>query len=111
VSLTVTEEFKLYDNRMSTIYELDVRQLISSYEILKNGYTAVSCSPAAGILFITKDNPGFISGHVRMRGRSEGRYPFSYLEMMDNIFGYEPNTIEVCSRSIPGGNKGGQFYR
>jgi hypothetical protein len=45
-----------------------------------------------------------------MRGRSEGRYPFNYLEMIDNIFGYEPNTIEVCSRSVHGGNKGGRCY-
>ena len=35
-----------------------------------------------------------------MRGKNEGRYPFHYLEMIDNIFGYEPNTIEVCSRSV-----------
>ena len=45
-----------------------------------------------------------------MRGKNEGRYPFHYLEMIDNIFGYEPNTIEVCSRSVPGGNKGGHCF-
>ncbi len=75
-----------------------------------DGYTIIPCSPATGILFISKDNPGFISGHVRMRGKNEGRYPFHYLEMIDNIFGYEPNTIEVCSRSVPGGNRGGHCF-
>ena len=32
-----------------------------------------------------------------MRGKNEGRY----FEMTDSIFGYEPNTIEVCIRSVP----------
>jgi hypothetical protein len=30
--------------------------------------------------------------------------------MIDNIFGYESNTIEVCSRSVPGGNRGGHCF-
>ena len=74
------------------------------------GYTIVSCQPAKGIIYITEDNPGFISGQIRMRAKNEGRYPFHYLEMIDSIFGYEPNTIEVCSRSIRGGNKGGHCF-
>ena len=45
-----------------------------------------------------------------MHGKSEGRYPYRYLEMLDSIFGYEPNTIEVCSRSVRGGNKGGHCF-
>jgi hypothetical protein len=61
-------------------------------------------------MYITEDNPGFISGQIRMRGRNEGRYPFHYLKMVDNIFGYEPNTIEVCSRSVPGKNKCGECF-
>lgn len=105
----MTEEFELVDNRIETAQQLDIKKLINSYETL-DGYTIVPCSPATGILFISKDNSGFISGHVRMRGKNEGRYPFNYLEMIDNIFGYEPNTIEVCSRSVPGGNKGGSCF-
>ena len=97
---------------LSSIYNrekiqlLDIKRLLHSYETF-DSYTIVSCRPATGILFITEDNPGFISGQVRMRGKSQGRYPFNYLEMIDNIFGYELNTIEVCSRSVPGINKGG----
>lgn len=37
-----------------------------------------------------------------MRGKDEGRYPYNYLQMIDNIFGIEENTIEVCSRSVKG---------
>jgi hypothetical protein len=52
------------------------------------------------VLYVAKANPGFISGHVRARGRDEGKYPFMYLEMLDELFGAENNTIEVCSRSV-----------
>ena len=45
-----------------------------------------------------------------MRGRNQGRYPFHYLEMIESIFGYEPNTIEVCSRSVLGGNRGSHCF-
>ena len=38
-----------------------------------------------------------------MRGRNNGIYPYKYLEMIHNLFGYEPNTIEVCSNSITKG--------
>ncbi|HEY9387537.1 MAG TPA: hypothetical protein VIP70_10895 [Nitrososphaeraceae archaeon] len=65
-------------------------------------YFIIPASPAKGILFVTNDNPEFISGHVRLRGKDQGRYPYNYLEMIDNIFGKEENTIEVCSRSVKG---------
>jgi hypothetical protein len=67
-------------------------------------YFIIPAYPARGILFVTHDNPGFISGHVRLRGKDQGRYPYNYLEMIDNIFGKEENTIEVCSRSVQGRN-------
>ncbi len=38
-----------------------------------------------------------VSGQVRFRGKDNGRYPFNYLEMIDNIFRKEDNAIEVCS--------------
>ena len=66
-------------------------------------YFIISASPATGILFATQSNLEFISGHVRLRGRDEGRYPYNYLQMIDNIFGKEENTVEVCSRSVKGG--------
>ena len=101
--------FKLVDN---TEYQsgVDVRKLICCETLRAVGYTIIPCTPATGTLFITDDNPGFISGQVRMRGKNEGRYPYNYLDMIDNIFGYEPNTIEVCSRSVPGGSRGGNCF-
>lgn len=65
-------------------------------------YFIVPASPATGILYVTENNPEFISGHVRLRGKDQGRYPYNYLEMIDNIFGKEENTIEVCSHSVRG---------
>jgi len=67
-----------------------------------NKYFIISASPATGILFATQSNLEFISGHVRLRGKDEGRYPYNYLQMIDNIFGKEENTVEVCSRSVKG---------
>jgi hypothetical protein len=60
----------------------------------------IPANPAIGILYVTRDSPDFISGHVRMRGRDNGRYPYKYLEMLENLFCHEPNTIEVCSNGV-----------
>ena len=57
----------------------------------------ISASPACGILYVTTNSPYYLSGHVRLRGKDNGRYPFNYLEMIDNIFKKADNTIEVCS--------------
>jgi hypothetical protein len=54
----MTNEFELIDNTTDTVQQLNIKKLISSYEIL-DGYTIVPCNPATGILFISKDNPGF----------------------------------------------------
>jgi len=67
-----------------------------------NKYCIIPAHPATGILYITSNSPDFISGHVRLRGKDEGRYPYNYLEMIDSIFGKEENTIEVCSHSVKG---------
>jgi hypothetical protein len=63
-------------------------------------YFAIPATPATGILYITQNNPEFISGHIRVRGRDNGSYPYKYLEMIDMIFGKEDKTIEVCSGLI-----------
>lgn len=63
-------------------------------------YFTVPASPTTGILYITENNPEFISGQIRVRGRDNGSYPFNYLEMIDAVFGKEDNTIEVCSGMI-----------
>jgi hypothetical protein len=63
-------------------------------------YFVVPAYPAKGILYVTQNNLQFISGHIRVRGRNNGSYPYNYLEMIDMIFGKEDKTIEVCSGMI-----------
>jgi hypothetical protein len=64
-------------------------------------YHIIPAYPAIGILY---EINGFLSGHIRVRGRANGSYPFNYLEMLDHVFGAEDNkdTIEVCSGSVKG---------
>ena len=66
-----------------------------------HGYI-VEAYPAVGSLFVSKNNLSYITGYVRTRGRNGGKYPYNYLEMIDAVFGYEDNTIEVCSNSVKG---------
>ena len=66
-----------------------------------NGYNTYSAHPATGVLYVTDNNPEFISGHIRVRGENNGSYPHFYTEMIDNLFGKDKNTIEVCSYKIP----------
>ena len=43
----MTEEFELIDNRTDIAHDLDVKKLISSYEML-DGYTIAPCNPTTG---------------------------------------------------------------
>jgi hypothetical protein len=80
---------------------LSILELIKcNYSIsTSTSYIIIEATPATGILYVTKNSPNFISGHVRLRGRNNGRYPYNYLEMIERIFGPEENTIEVCSHN------------
>jgi hypothetical protein len=75
-----------------------------------SGYDVWTCDPAVGILYVTQNNPTFISGHARMRAGTNGRYPFQYQEMLNNLFGYDKDTIEVCSYLMKGRASGGDCY-
>ena len=63
-------------------------------------YFAIPATPATGLLYVTQNNLQFISGHIRVRVRNKGSYPYKYLEMIDMIFGKEDKMIEVCSGMI-----------
>src|ERR671923_1469754 len=76
--------------------------LLKCEYFLLDEYIVLSTGPATGILYLTVNSPHFISGHIRLKGNSGGRYPSKYLEMIDYIFGPENNTIEVCSRYVRG---------
>ena len=78
-----------------------------NYELKPDtNYLEVYPCPATGKLYVTPRSPHFISGHIRMRGKKGGKYPYKYSEMLDNIFGRENNTIEVCSGSVRGRENG-----
>ncbi len=82
---------------------LDVMKLMKApyyyRETYPNPYYIYVTEPATGVVYVVNN---FISGHVRMRGKGDGRYPYNYLEMIDTLFGPEKNTIEVCSGSVKG---------
>jgi hypothetical protein len=78
---------------------LDLIKCNYYYHSEASNYIIILATPATGILYITKNSPDFLSGHVRLRGRNNGRYPYKYLEMIEMIFGPEENTIEVCSHN------------
>lgn len=79
---------------------LNVSDFIKIQGIQDGDKTTFDTSPAIGELLLQNN---FLTGHLRMRGREGGAYPYNYLEFIDNVFGAEPNTIEVCSRSIEAG--------
>jgi predicted DNA-binding transcriptional regulator len=60
--------------------------------------------------FTLKNN--FITGHLRLRGRDGGQYPYKYLEFINRVFdaALPSRTIEVCSNRIPGLNKCGNCF-
>jgi hypothetical protein len=77
-----------------------LNQIRNKYTAVTDGnrkYFIIPPTPATGALYVTENSPGFISGHVRARGRENGSYPYNYLEMIDTVFGKEDNTIEVCA--------------
>jgi len=83
---------------------LDLIRCKFHHIITDNGvnYYVIPANPATGLLYVTEKNHGFVSGHIRMRGKNGGQYPYNYLEMIDTIFGKDDNTIEVCSVDIKG---------
>lgn len=67
----------------------------------KVDYWIYDAYPATGIIYIINN---FISGHVRLRGKGNGAYPYRYLEMIDAVFGKAIHTIEVCSGHVESDN-------
>jgi hypothetical protein len=50
---------------------------VSKKEETNSKYFIIPANPATGVLYITSNNPEFISGHIRLRGKDEGRYPYT----------------------------------
>ena len=64
-------------------------------------YYVIPATPATGIIYIIND---FISGHLRMRGNTNGSYPYRYLEMIEAVFGKAEHTFEACSGNVKPNN-------
>jgi len=85
--------------------EINILDLIKADYLVhrfKSGrsYYFIDPYPLTGSLFIPKTNMTFLRGKLEVRGKDEGRYPFGYLEFIDNVFGPEANSIELCSRTV-----------
>ena len=85
------------NKKLDPNFLLDLLKSKYYYHLEASEYIIIPATPATGILYITKNSPNFLSGHIRLRGRNNGRYPYKYLEMIESLFGPENNTIEVCS--------------
>ena len=85
---------------------INVDDLIIAQPFQNPDYRIIDCSPATGVIYLKKN---FLSGHVRVRGKDNGQYPYDYKEMIHNIFGCSNNAIEVCSNSIKGSSKSSHY--
>ena len=58
---------------------------------------------ATGVCYATNGSPQFISGHLRLRGKNNGEYPYHFKELISELFGScseSDGEEEVCSGSI-----------
>lgn len=91
----------------NTKLNLDVYKFIKVQGLKLNDQIVYDAHPVEGNITLVNN---FLTGHLRVRGESGGRYPINYLDFIDRVFGPQDNTIEVCSNKIPGINKGGSCY-
>jgi hypothetical protein len=66
----------------------------------EDDYHIFRTGPCKGVCFVTDDSRFFIHGRMAVKGNGGGTYPDHYLEMIDYVFGPEPNTIEACARTV-----------
>jgi hypothetical protein len=78
---------------------VQVNSIIRAKSFQNENYKIIDCNPATGILYLANN---FLSGHVRTRGKDNGRYPYAYKEMIHSIFGKAEKAVEVCSNSVVG---------
>ncbi len=61
-----------------------------------------------GVAYITQNSSQFISGHLRLRGKDNGQYPYRYKEAIEELFGscnQSGEEIEVCSGEVVANSK------
>jgi len=79
--------------------EINVSDFIKIEGTQDGDKTTFDTDPAIGELLLQNN---FLTGHLRMRGRGGGAYPYNYLEFIDKVFGQVSagQTIEVCSGGV-----------
>jgi hypothetical protein len=80
--------------------QFNILSLVKARIIRDGSYSIFRTDPCKGVCFVTDDTPYFIHGRMAVKGNGGGVYPDHYLDMIDALFGPEPNTIEVCSRTV-----------
>lgn len=84
-------------NYLSVDHNRSLYEVISPAKSFQyENYNTIDCSPATGILYLVNN---FLGVHIRVKGRENGQYPSNYKEMIDNVFGFANNAIEVYSNS------------
>jgi hypothetical protein len=66
-------------------------------------YIIFALDSATGVIYITPTSPQYVSGHLRLRGNDNGRYPYRIKELIEELFGCSNPSgeeIEVCSGEV-----------
>ena len=86
-------------------YQISINSIIKAPSIFSDDKygSVIALRSATGIVYVTYNSPQFISGHLRLRGRNNGSYPYNFKESIIELFGSVPSgeeEIEVCSGTI-----------
>ena len=85
---------------MEIISEFRIREILREPDFDCDRYTLYCMRKAVGVLYVTPQSPQYLSGHVRLRGKDNGCYPYRYKQMIDELFGPAQRAIEVCSGNV-----------
>jgi hypothetical protein len=72
-------------------------------ELITGRYSLFALDSAVGAGYITHSSPHYISGHLRLLGKNNGKYPHKIKELINELFGSCPSSseeLEVCSGEV-----------
>ena len=71
--------------------------------LITDKYRIFALDGAIGVGYITSKSPQYISGHFRLRGKENGKYPYKIKDLIRELFGSCPSSseeLEVCSGEV-----------
>jgi hypothetical protein len=74
-------------------------------DLITDKYKVIALKNATGVCYVTNGSPQFISGHLRLKGRNNGSYPYQFKELIVELFGEcaaNETELEVCSGTVQG---------